>query len=202
MQKGVGVGFILFVIIIAAAFIVTRSDDATQDLSNNGNTQVMSAQVVIFKTNKGDFKIELYGDKAPNTVGNFVKLAQQGFYNQTKFHRIIPDFMIQGGDPLTKDDSQMPFWGTGGPGYKFEDEFGEGLSNVMGTISMANAGPNTNGSQFFINVADNTFLDGKHAVFGKVIEGMDLVNELSNVETGDRDVPVEPVVITQILIEG
>ncbi|MCB9805595.1 peptidylprolyl isomerase [Candidatus Nomurabacteria bacterium] len=160
----------------------------------------MSNQIATFKTNKGEFKIELFGDKAPKTVENFVTLANQGFYNNTKFHRIIADFMIQGGDPLTKDDSQMTRWGTGGPDYRFADEFGEGLSNVTGTISMANAGPNTNGSQFFINVADNTFLDGKHAVFGKVIEGMDLVMQLSKVETGERDVPVSPVVVESVSI--
>jgi peptidylprolyl isomerase/peptidyl-prolyl cis-trans isomerase A (cyclophilin A) len=108
--------------------------------------------------------------------------------------------MIQGGDPLTKDDSKQAMWGTGGPGYKFADEIVPGLSNVTGTISMANAGPNTNGSQFFINVADNTFLDGKHAVFGRVIEGMDVVMAISQAERNQRDVPVEPIVLQSVVV--
>lgn len=153
-----------------------------------------------FKTNKGDFVLELFEEKAPKTVENFTKLASEGFYNETKFHRVIAGFMIQGGDPLSKDDSAQAMWGTGDPGYKFEDEFGEGLSNVVGTISMANSGPNTNGSQFFINVADNTYLDGKHAVFGKVIEGMDIVEQISNAETGPRDIPVDSIIIESIEI--
>jgi len=151
-------------------------------------------------TNKGVITLELFGDQTPETVGNFTKLAQEGFYNGTKFHRVIDGFMVQGGDPLTKDDSAQSVWGTGGPGYKFADEIVPGLSNVTGTISMANAGPNTNGSQFFINVADNTFLDGKHAVFGKVTEGMDLVIALSQVERNQRDVPVDPIILESVVV--
>jgi cyclophilin family peptidyl-prolyl cis-trans isomerase len=151
-------------------------------------------------TNKGTIVLELYGDKTPQTAGNFAKLAGEGFYNGTKFHRVIDGFMIQGGDPLTKDDSQQAAWGTGGPGYKFADEIVPGLSNVTGTISMANAGPNTNGSQFFINVADNTFLDGKHAVFGRVVEGMDVVMALSQAERNQRDVPLEAIVLESVVV--
>lgn len=174
-----------------------------QEIINNQSNSNMSTEnkIVTLKTNQGDIKIEMFADKAPKTVSNFVNLATAGFYDGVKFHRVIKDFMIQGGDPLTKDDSQKMFWGTGDPGYKFEDEFGEGLSNVSGTISMANSGPNTNGSQFFINTADNTFLDGKHAVFGKVVEGMDVVEAIENTETGDRDLPVSDMVIVSVVIE-
>jgi cyclophilin family peptidyl-prolyl cis-trans isomerase len=108
--------------------------------------------------------------------------------------------MIQGGDPLTKDDSQQALWGTGGPGYKFADEIVPALSNVTGTISMANAGPNTNGSQFFINVADNTFLDGKHAVFGKVTGGMDIVMAIASADKNQRDVPTDPIILESVVI--
>lgn len=168
-----------------------------------------SNPVAVFTTNKGNFEVELFIDKVPATAGNFKKLAEEGFYDGTKFHRIIADFMVQGGDPLTKDDSKMSMWGTGDPGYKFPDEFGEGLSNVPGTISMANSGPNTNGSQFFINVNDNSFLDynkeplsSKHSVFGKVISGMEVVMQLATVETlPGSNRPVEAVVVESVVIK-
>jgi peptidyl-prolyl cis-trans isomerase B (cyclophilin B) len=124
------------------------------------------------KTNKGDIKIELFADKTPNTCANFEKLANSGFYNGLKFHRVIPDFMIQGGCPQGT--------GTGGPGYTFEDEFDAELRHDgPGVLSMANAGPNTNGSQFFITHVACPHLDGKHSVFGKVLEGLDVVNAVT-----------------------
>ena len=155
----------------------------------------------VFHTNKGDIAIEFSDTVTPNTVANFVKLAKAGFYDGTKFHRVIKDFMIQGGDPLTKDDSQMAKWGTGGPGYQFADEIGPNNHNEVGTIAMANAGPNTNGSQFFINIKNNSFLDTKHTVFGKVTAGMDVVTVIENVATGQNDRPVEPIVITSVTIQ-
>lgn len=164
----------------------------------NNNNNIMNAT---FQTNKGNFTIELYKDRTPNTVANFVKLASEGFYDNVKFHRVIKDFMIQGGDPLTKDDAQMARWGTGGPGYKFEDEISPDNRNDAGTISMANAGPNTNGSQFFINANDNNFLDTKHTVFGKVIKGMEVIEAINAVETDGSDRPVEPVVINSITLQ-
>lgn len=151
-------------------------------------------------TNQGDITIEFNTD-APNTVANFTKLAGEGFYDGTKFHRVIKGFMIQGGDPLTKNDSMMARWGTGGPGYQFADEIHTNNKNEIGTISMANAGPNTNGSQFFINVAPNNFLDGKHTVFGTVIAGMDVVAKIENTTTGAGDRPTEPVVIEIVTLE-
>ena len=149
-------------------------------------------------TSKGDITLDMMEKDAPNTVANFVKLAKEGFYDGTKFHRVIKDFMIQGGDPQTKDDSLMARWGTGGPGYKFADEIHVNNHNAAGTIAMANAGPNTNGSQFFINVRDNSFLDTKHTVFGKVVAGMEIVQAIENVPTNETDRPLEPVGITNI----
>jgi peptidylprolyl isomerase len=134
-------------------------------------------------------------------VANFIKLAKEGFYDGTKFHRVIKDFMIQGGDPLTKDDAKAPMWGTGGPGYMFEDEITSANANVVGTISMANAGPNTNGSQFFINLKDNNFLDEKHTVFGRVMSGMDVVEKIGLTEVDMGDHPTTPVVIMRVTLE-
>lgn len=167
--------------------------------TNNSNAKkYMNATL---RTNQGDIKIEFFGADAPNTVANFTKLASEGFYNGTKFHRVIKDFMIQGGDPLTKDDTMQARWGTGGPGYQFADEIRENNHNVVGTISMANAGPNTNGSQFFINVADNNFLDGKHTTFGKVVSGMDVVKKIEGTQTVPGDRPVAPMVIESITLD-
>ncbi len=152
-----------------------------------------------FKTNKGEFVIEL-SETTPKTVANFTKLAEGGFYDNVKFHRVIEGFMVQGGDPLTKDDSAKRMWGTGGPGYTFADEISSLNHNAVGTISMANAGPNTNGSQFFINCADNSFLDTKHTVFGHVVSGMDVVHAIEKVDVDASDKPMEPVVIETITV--
>lgn len=151
-------------------------------------------------TSKGAIVIELFETQTPNTVANFAKLAKEGFYNGTKFHRVISGFMIQGGDPLTKDDTKMPLWGTGDPGYKFADEITGANNNLEGTISMANSGPNTNGSQFFINCNDNIFLNEKHTVFGKVIEGMDVVTAIEMAPTNAADRPVEAISIERVEI--
>jgi len=179
----------------------TSAQPATATNPSVTNTNNKKAMQAILKTNKGDITIEFFGDLAPKTVANFTKLASEGFYNGTKFHRVIKDFMIQGGDPLTKDDSKADMWGTGGPGYKFADEIHAQNRNAVGTIAMANAGPNTNGSQFFINVADNNFLDGKHTVFGKVTAGMEVVNAIEAVAVGAGDRPVQAVVINSISVQ-
>lgn len=155
---------------------------------------------VIMTTNKGAITLELFGDKKTKTVENFVKLANEGFYNGTRFHRVIKGFMIQGGDPLSKDTSMQSRWGTGGPGYQFVDEIGAENSNVIGTIAMANSGPNTNGSQFFINTANNNFLDTKHTAFGRVTAGMDIVTAIENTKTGQNDRPVEDMIVEKIEI--
>jgi cyclophilin family peptidyl-prolyl cis-trans isomerase len=149
----------------------------------------------ILHTSEGAIELELYPNEAPKTVENFVKLARNGFYEGVIFHRVIPDFMIQGGDPTGT--------GTGGPGYEFEDEFNEHRV-VRGALAMANAGPNTNGSQFFIVTAEATpWLDGKHTVFGKVTSGMDVVDRICEAERDKNDRPASPVSIERVeLPEG
>ena len=144
----------------------------------------------------------------PITTQNFINLAQQGFYDGTRIHRVISQFMIQGGDPLSKETNQKQRWGTGGPGYLIKDEFVPGLSNLRGTIAMANSGqPNSGGSQFFINVNDNTFLDfdqppltSRHPVFGKVIEGIAVVDQMADSPRNTQDQPLQDVVITTVTI--
>jgi cyclophilin family peptidyl-prolyl cis-trans isomerase len=144
-------------------------------------------------TNRGDIAVELFDDDAPKTVENFLKLARDGFYDGVIFHRVIPDFMIQGGDPTGT--------GSGGPGYEFEDEFNQ-HKVVRGALAMANAGPNTNGSQFFIVTADETpWLDGKHTVFGRVTSGMDVVDAISQADRDGRDKPRDDVVMERVVVD-
>ena len=173
------------------------------DISNRMNP------VAVLETNKGVIEIELYDDAMPITAGNFMKLVREGFYDGIKFHRVIDGFMIQGGDPNTKTDEVLTY-GRGGPGYANPDEHidGEKLSNVRGTISMANSGPNSGGSQFFINLVDNTNLDfdkpplqSKHPVFGRVIAGMDVVDAIAAVETGPTNLPLEDIVIEKATVK-
>lgn len=159
-----------------------------------------SKTMATIKTNRGEIKIELFVEYTPKTTANFIRLAESGFYDKTKFHRVIKGFMVQGGDPLTKDNSKKNLWGTGDPGYVFEDEIHKNNRNLAGTIAMANQGPDTNGSQFFINTADNNFLDSKHTVFGKVVDGMDVVSAIENVETERSDRPVEDIIVETISI--
>ena len=144
-----------------------------------------------FTTNKGEFIAEMFEDKAPKTTKNFIDLVSKGFYDGLIFHRVIDGFMIQGGDPLGT--------GTGGPGYEIEDEFGPGLKHDdEGVLSMANAGPNTAGSQFFITLAPTPWLDGHHAVFGKVVEGMDVVRLIGVVPTDAQDRPKSIVIMDKV----
>ena len=172
--------------------------DTTTMPEEDSTNLVAKYNRAVIKTNQGDITIEFYGEDSPNTVNNFLKLAQEGFYNGTRFHRIIKDFMIQGGDPNSADLNKKSFWGMGDPGYKFDDEFNS-HTLVKGSLAMANSGPNTNGSQFFIVTADATpWLDGKHTNFGFVADGMDVVEKLGNVETGSGDVPVEDVAVESI----
>ncbi len=141
-------------------------------------------------TSEGAIELELFPDDAPKTVENFVKLAKDGFYDGVVFHRVIPDFMIQGGDPTGT--------GMGGPGYEFEDEFND-HPVARGALAMANAGPNTNGSQFFVVTAEATpWLDGKHTVFGKVTAGMDVVDRISEADRDDDDRPRTPITIDRV----
>ena len=148
---------------------------------------------VYFHTNLGDFTAELFEDKAPKTAGNFLELVEKGFYDGVIFHRVIDDFMIQGGDPTGT--------GMGGPGYTIDDEFGPGLAHSSeGILSMANAGPNTGGSQFFITLVPTPWLDGHHAIFGKITEGMDVVHKIGSTPTDFADRPLEDVVMEKVEI--
>jgi peptidyl-prolyl cis-trans isomerase B (cyclophilin B) len=146
----------------------------------------------IIQTNHGPIHVELFPDEAPKTVNNFVKLANDGFYDRLIFHRVIPDFMIQGGDPTGT--------GSGGPGYSFEDEFNDHKVE-RGALAMANAGPNTNGSQFFVVTTESApWLDGKHTVFGRVTEGMDVVDKISELPRDSRDKPNDDAVIESVSV--
>ena len=180
---------IVIVIAVAVLYIGSNTDGNQDNNTPNGN------RIAVFGTTEGIIKIELYEDKAPITTGNFINLTNEGFYDGLIFHRVISGFMIQGGCP---DGT-----GTGDPGYSIPDEFHDDLKHDSpGILSMANSGPNTGGSQFFITVAETSWLDGAHSVFGKVIEGMDVVNAISEVETDGSNKPLEDVIINSITIQG
>lgn len=218
---------LILILVFSACSSKKMTFDNPEDLGNQNDTntntnltinseEIMNQEILEkysqaeFETSLGNFTIEFFNEKMPITVANFLDLAESGYFDGIKFHRVIKNFMIQGGDPLTKDDNKENLWGTGGPGYAIADEHvaDPELSNVIGTISMANSGPNSGGSQFFINVADNSFLDfdkqpldSKHPVFGKVVEGMDVVEKISQVKTmipGRLDRPETPVVIKKV----
>lgn len=161
---------------------------------DEGESKVAN-RIAVFDTNMGEFEVELFEDKTPITTKNFIDLAQEGFYDEVIFHRIIDGFMIQGGDPTGT--------GMGGPGYTIEDEFIPELTHESeGILSMANTGrPHTGGSQFFITLAATPWLDGHHTVFGKVVKGMEVVREIGHVKTGPQDRPVHDVVINKITIK-
>lgn len=178
----------------------TPDRGTTPEKEEPGTVMLKQATLADIQTSFGMVTVELFPDAAPKTVENFIKLAESGFYNGTKFHRVIKDFMIQGGDPNSKDDD----WsndGIGGPGYAFEDEFND-HKVVRGALAMANSGPNTNGSQFFIVTAEAApWLDGKHTVFGRVVgEGMEVINTIALVATNEQNHPLEDVVIERITI--
>ncbi len=160
---------------------IESTNNTDDDLQESSTQEYGANRVAVIETSKGNIKLELFTNDAPKTVENFMKLTNENFYDGIKFHRVISDFMIQTGDPLSKDDNPAND-GTGGPGYSFEDEINSHKVEV-GSLAMANSGPNTNGSQFFIvTEKSQPHLDGKHTVFGKVIEGMDIVK---SIEQGD-----------------
>lgn len=172
---------VLFVILIAGCSKTKTGDDK------------MANRVAVIETNYGTMEVELFEDKAPITTKNFIDLTEKGFYNGVIFHRVIKNFMIQGGDPLGT--------GTGGPGYKILDEFHPSLKhNKTGILSMANSGPNSGGSQFFITLIPTPWLDGKHAVFGQVIKGTDVLQKIGLVQTGAGDRPLTNVVMNKVTI--
>ncbi len=181
----------------------TQTSPETPITNVTDNKKIMNATL---HTNKGDIQIEFFDTDAPNTVANFTKLASEKFYDGIKFHRVIKGFMVQAGDPLTKDETKSAFWGTGGPGYKFNDEINPQsdlyakVGYKKGILAMANSGPNTNGSQFFIMHADYP-LPPLYTIFGKVTAGQDVVDKIANVKTGPNDRPVDPVVINSITLK-
>ena len=207
MNKG-RAHWIIFVIIILGSLgvifgykIAMKSENKISKDASVNSQGYTANPVAVMKTNMGEIKLELFVKDAPETVGNFIKLSNEKFYDGTKFHRVIKGFMVQGGDPNSKDDD----WsndGIGGPGYAFKDEINSNKI-IRGVLAMANAGPGTNGSQFFIVTAESApWLDGKHTVFGKVVEGMDIVSSIENVATdkAKNDHPVENVTIESMTI--
>ena len=201
--------YIIALIVFAIGFHGEAKSKAKKDEKKPEQAKEAKDMVAVFETNKGTFKVKLFAKEAPKTVENFVGLAEgtkewtdpktgkkekKPYYNGLIFHRVIPGFMIQGGDPTGT--------GMGGPGYQFADEFNKELRHSKpGMLSMANAGPNTNGSQFFITVAATPHLDDRHSIFGEVTEGMDVVNAIANVKTGSQNRPVDEVVIKTLKIE-
>lgn len=172
---------------------------------NNGQTNIVKVMVenkpvVVLETNLGNIEITLESNKAPKTVANFLKLSKDGFYENTKFHRVIKGFMIQGGDPYTKGEDTSVY-GTGGPAYKFDDEIND-LPMVRGALAMANSGPNTNGSQFFIITASSTsWLIGLHTVFGQVTAGMDVVDKIEALKVNGNDLPLTPAIVQKVIVK-
>jgi len=184
--------FIAMVLLICCLFLSACSNQEKKAGAEKAN--MTKKATAVFTTNMGTFEVELDTKDAPLTCDNFIKLAKKGFYNGVLFHRVIDGFMIQGGDPTGS--------GSGGPGYTIKDEFSPKLKHdAAGVLSMANAGPNTGGSQFFITLAPTPWLDGKHAVFGKVKKGMEVVKKIGKVPTDNRDKPFDDVVIKTITIK-
>ena len=175
---------------------VTQKEDVTPKKDEKSvvqKTEEKNNSIAVFETSKGTFKVELFANKAPLTVANFITLAKKNYYDGVIFHRVIDKFMIQGGDPTGT--------GRGGPGYTIKDEFSPTLKHdKAGILSMANAGPDTGGSQFFITLEATPWLDGKHSVFGQVVEGLDVVQTIGKVKTNASDKPVEDVVIKKLTI--
>jgi len=181
------------VFLLATFVLFTTGCSAAGMTDKDKGAKKMANPIAVFETNHGTFEIELFEDKAPITVKNFIDLAEKGFYDGLIFHRVIDGFMIQGGDPNGM--------GTGGPGYTIPDEFHKDLKHDSeGVLSMANAGPNTGGSQFFITLAATPWLDGHHSVFGKVVKGMDVVREIGKVDTDFQDKPLAKVVMEKVTI--
>ena len=204
MRRGMIVGALVGVVCMGLTF---HASAATKRAPKRPKTE--GEVRVTFETSKGNFTCVLYSKQAPKTVANFVGLAEgtkewtdsntgrkvkKPLYDGTIFHRVIPDFMVQGGDPLGN--------GTGGPGYEFQDEFSSDLTfDKPGKLAMANRGPNTNGSQFFVTVAATPWLNGRHTIFGHVVEGQNVVDAIVNVKRGANDKPVEPVVVKKIVVK-
>ncbi len=174
--------------------IIKKQDPKVKELMNVSENEKLVATI---NTNVGTFEVELFAKKVPKTVENFVGLITDGKYNGVIFHRVIAGFMLQGGDPTGTGRGGESYWGG-----KFEDEFNDSLKHSKpGMLSMANAGPNTNGSQFFVTLVPTPWLDGKHAIFGEVISGMDVVEAIGNTKTGMMDKPVNDIIMETVTVE-
>jgi cyclophilin family peptidyl-prolyl cis-trans isomerase len=174
---------------------IKASLETTKQISKLNEDIMKDRPIIEFETNKGNITIELFSDLSPNTASKIIKYTKEGVYDNTLFHRVIDSFMIQGGDPNTKDPSKAALYGTGDAGEKFDDEINDELL-VKGSFAMANSGPDTNGSQFFIVTTESTpWLDGAHTNAGKVIGGLDIAESISTVQTGAQDRPAEDVKI-------
>lgn len=192
----------------AATSTPSATDSYAKGITSSSTTSMSTTTTQIpekvtsatITTNKGTIEIQ-FATNTPMTVANFAKLASEGFYNGTRFHRVIKDFMIQGGDPLSKDESMKDRWGTGGPGYRFNDELTGQEKYPQGTLAMANAGPNTNGSQFFIVTANPGYpLPPNYTVFGHVTKGIDTALTIQNVQTDGNDRPLQDVIVEKVEI--
>ena len=192
--------FLCLAFLIGYMAIDSFSNKEAKDEDSQKPAEESSEKIFVLETNLGIIKIKMFSDAAPKTVENFEKLAGEGFYDGVRFHRVIKDFMLQTGDPNSKDND----WsndGTGGPGYAFDDEIND-YKIIKGRIAMANSGPNTNGSQFFIVTKEAApWLDGKHTVFGEVVEGMDVVDKIEGAETNENDHPLKDITISKISLE-
>jgi cyclophilin family peptidyl-prolyl cis-trans isomerase len=198
MKKFINPTAILYILILIAVVILIGFISG----DSNNQTKIMKEQTttVVLETSLGNIEISLLTDEAPETVANFLKLAKSGFYDNTKFHRVIKSFMIQGGDPYSKGEDKSVY-GTGGPGYTIPDE-SNSEKMVRGVLAMANTGqPNSGGSQFFITTVETPWLQGKHTIFGKVIAGMEVVDKIENSKTDARDLPVTPVIVLKVTIK-
>lgn len=195
-MKKIFIAWLVIAVVAVAGYVYLSTGDNS-----------MTNMTATLKTNKGDIAVEFYSSDAAKTVANFIALSEKGFYNGLAFHRVIPGFMIQGGDPYCgrAGGSDEGMCGTGGPGYKFEDELNPSALSyqggyVKGVLAMANSGPNTNGSQFFIMV-DDVPLEHNYTIFGKVVAGQDVADAISLVKRDGRDRPLEPVVINSVIIK-
>ncbi len=193
----IGMKLSLLIAMLCAVFFAAAQLGAEEKKEKPMNT---SNEVAVIKTSEGDMVAEFWPDVAPKTVENFKKLARQGFYDGTAFHRVIKGFMIQGGDPLTKDESKRASWGTGDPGYKIAAEFNE-KSHTRGVLSMARSSdPNSAGSQFFICHGAPTFLDRQYTAFGKLIKGDEVLEKIATTKTGPGDRPLKRINVESIKI--
>ncbi|MDH4096913.1 MAG: peptidylprolyl isomerase [Nitrospira sp.] len=201
MRERIGLMTCVVALVGSAALFLSAGLVVAADDSTASKAEAPKGQRAIIKTKFGDIEMKFFPDVAPKHVENFIKLAKSGFYNGTIFHRVIPGFMIQGGDPNTKDSLKKDTYGQGGPGYSVKAEFSD-IPHKRGIVSMARANdPDTGGSQFFIVVEDSRFLDNKYSVFGEVIKGIGVADKIVNLPRDERDNPKERVEVTVTIVE-